>query len=61
MRGRAGKSVKKSGVLLHVTSLPNDEGIGTLGPEAHEFVDLLARSGQAVWQVLPVHPIIVPA
>jgi 4-alpha-glucanotransferase len=51
--------VKKSGVLLHITSLSNDEGIGTLGPEAHEFVDLLARSGQAVWQVLPVHPTII--
>jgi 4-alpha-glucanotransferase len=51
--------VKKSGVLLHISSLPNDEGIGTLGPEAHEFVDLLARSGQAVWQVLPVHPTII--
>jgi len=51
--------MRKSGVLLHVTSLPNDEGIGTLGPEAHEFVDLLARSGQRVWQILPIHPTII--
>ncbi len=51
--------MRKSGVLLHISSLPNEEGIGTLGPEAHEFVDLLARSGQAVWQMLPVHPTII--
>lgn len=47
---------RRSGVLLHVTSLPNDYGIGTLGREAYEFVDFLVDSGQSLWQILPLGP-----
>ncbi len=47
---------RRSGVLLHPTSLPGRTGIGDLGPGAHAFVDFLQRSGQTVWQVLPVVP-----
>jgi 4-alpha-glucanotransferase len=50
MRGR------KSGVLLHVSSLPSDFGIGDLGPACFDFLDFLAGSGQRVWQVLPLTP-----
>lgn len=45
-----------SGVLCHVSSLPNAEGIGTLGQEAFDFIDQLARTGQRVWQILPLNP-----
>jgi len=48
---------RSSGVLLHVTSLPGDFGIGDLGPEAYKFVDFLAASGQKVWEILPLTPI----
>jgi 4-alpha-glucanotransferase len=47
---------RASGILLHLTSLPGRFGIGELGPEAFEFIDFLARSGQAYWQVLPLNP-----
>ncbi|NKB23379.1 MAG: 4-alpha-glucanotransferase [Kiritimatiellae bacterium] len=50
------KTVRKSGILLHITSLPGPYGIGELGPEAKKFVDILADMGQQVWQVLPVGP-----
>jgi 4-alpha-glucanotransferase len=43
---------RAAGVQLHVTSLPS----GTLGPEAHAFVDWLATAGQSFWQVLPLGP-----
>lgn len=43
---------RASGVLLHVTSLPE----GSLGPGAHRFVDRLAEAGQSWWQTLPVGP-----
>ena len=36
---------RRSGVLLHVTSLPNRYGLGDFGPQAHEFVDFLAAAG----------------
>ncbi|MCB0968227.1 MAG: 4-alpha-glucanotransferase [Ilumatobacter sp.] len=42
------------GVLLHPTSLPGPEPIGTLGPEAHRFVDWLATTGASIWQILPL-------
>ncbi|MDW8032459.1 MAG: 4-alpha-glucanotransferase [Aquificaceae bacterium] len=45
-----------AGVLLHISSLPSDYGIGDLGPSAYRFVDFLAGSGQSLWQVLPLNP-----
>lgn len=48
---------KRSGILLHVSSLPNKYGIGTFGKEAYEFVDFLKQSGQRVWQILPLNPV----
>ena len=47
---------RKSGVLLHPTSLPGPHGIGDLGPQAYRFVDCLAQNGQSLWQVLPLGP-----
>ncbi|PSN11396.1 4-alpha-glucanotransferase [filamentous cyanobacterium CCT1] len=47
---------RASGVLLHPTSLPGRFGIGDLGQAAYAFVDFLARSGQTLWQVLPLGP-----
>jgi len=44
---------RDSGVLLHLTSLPDGEGIGDLGPAAFTFVDWLVEAGQSWWQVLP--------
>jgi 4-alpha-glucanotransferase len=43
---------RSAGVQLHLTSLPS----GTLGEDAHAFVDWLADAGQTWWQVLPLGP-----
>ena len=48
--------MRQSGILLHISSLPGPEGIGTLGKEARAFADFLAASGVAIWQVLPISP-----
>ena len=45
---------RRSGILLHPTSLPGPHGSGDLGSEAHAFVDWLAEAGQSLWQVLPL-------
>ena len=45
---------RASGVLLHMTSLPGDYGIGTLGRAAFSFCDQLASMGFSHWQVLPL-------
>jgi 4-alpha-glucanotransferase len=47
---------RRSGVLLHPTSIPTRFGIGDLGPEAIRFLDWLADAGQRYWQVLPLGP-----
>ncbi len=46
--------MRSSGILLHPTSLPSPYGIGDLGKEAHNFVDFLEKSGQHIWQILPL-------
>lgn len=47
---------RSSGILLHITSLPGKEGIGTLGLQARSFIDFLHSTGQSVWQILPTGP-----
>ena len=42
---------RKSGVLLHPTSLPSAFGVGDLGQAAYTFIDKLAEAGQTLWQV----------
>lgn len=47
---------RRSGVLLHPTSLPGSGTQGHLGAEAFRFVDFLADCGFSVWQTLPLNP-----
>jgi 4-alpha-glucanotransferase len=47
---------RSCGVLLHPTSLPGADGIGSLGDDARRFVDLLAAMGMKFWQMLPLTP-----
>ena len=47
---------RSAGVLMHVSSLPSNYGIGTFGKEAYAFVDFLKEAGQTYWQMLPLHP-----
>ncbi len=48
---------RASGILMAITSLPSDHGIGTIGKEAYKFADFLKAAGQTYWQILPVGPI----
>ncbi len=48
--------MRKSGILLHPTSLPGEWGMGDLGRWAYRFADFLADSGQRLWQILPLGP-----
>ncbi|MGN1234656.1 MAG: 4-alpha-glucanotransferase [Christensenellaceae bacterium] len=47
---------RKGGILMPISSLPSQEGIGTMGREAYRFIDFLKRSGMKIWQVLPLVP-----
>jgi 4-alpha-glucanotransferase len=46
--------LRRSGILLHPTSLPGPHGSGDLGPAAFHFIDWLAAGEQTLWQILPL-------
>ena len=48
--------MRKSGILLPVSSLPSKYGIGCFSKEAYKFIDRLKEAGQAYWQILPLGP-----
>ncbi len=48
--------MRKSGILLAISSIPSKYGIGTFSKEAYEFVDFLEKAGQKLWQILPLGP-----
>ena len=48
--------MRRSGILMHITSLPGPWGVGTMGKQAFAFVDFLKAAGQQCWQVLPLTP-----
>jgi 4-alpha-glucanotransferase len=43
---------RRTGVLLHITSLPS----GNLGSDAYRFIDFLQEAGVSIWQMLPLGP-----
>jgi 4-alpha-glucanotransferase len=49
-------SSRSAGVLLHPTSLPGNQGVGTLDGAAIRFLDFLKASGMSWWQVCPLGP-----
>lgn len=48
---------RNNGVLLHVSSLPSEFGIGDMGEEAYHFIDDLNRYEIKIWQILPLGPV----
>lgn len=48
--------MRRSGILMPISSLPGAYGIGTFSKEAYAFVDFLKESGQKLWQILPLGP-----
>lgn len=48
--------MRKSGILLHPTSLLGTAGIGSIGAPARSFLEFLLRAGQKIWQMLPLVP-----
>ena len=47
---------RSAGILLAISSLPSNYGIGTFGKAAYDFADFLEAAGQKFWQMLPLGP-----
>ncbi|HOR21226.1 MAG: 4-alpha-glucanotransferase [Ruminococcus sp.] len=48
--------MRKSCILMHISSLPSKYGIGKMGRQAFSFVDFLKEAGVKCWQILPLSP-----
>ncbi|HRR75918.1 MAG TPA: 4-alpha-glucanotransferase [Ruminococcus sp.] len=48
--------MRKSCILMHISSLPSEYGIGKMGKHAFEFVDFLKKADVRCWQILPLSP-----
>lgn len=46
-----------SGIVLHPSSLPGPQPMGSFGAEAYHWVDWLKSAGFGVWQILPLCPV----
>lgn len=47
---------RAAGILMPISSLPSEYGIGCFSKSAYEFVDWLKDAGQSYWQILPLGP-----
>lgn len=45
-----------AGVLLHISSMPSQYGVGVFDENARHFIDKIADMGFTYWQVLPFNP-----
>lgn len=48
--------MRTAGILMPVSSLDSQFGIGCFSKEAFRFVDFLEEAGQSFWQILPIGP-----
>lgn len=45
---------RRSGVIMHVSSIQSPHGIGDFGRGTYDFIDFLAKAKQKIWQILPL-------
>lgn len=48
---------RSAGILLAISSLPGNQGIGDFGKYAYNWIDALQENGIKLWQILPLHPL----
>lgn len=48
--------MRRSGILMPVSSISGGYGIGSFSKESYEFVDFLKKANQKIWQILPLGP-----
>lgn len=46
-----------AGVLLHISSMPSEYGVGVFDSNVKNFIDTIADMGFTYWQVLPFNPL----
>ena len=49
--------MSRNGILLPVSSLPSNYGVGDFGPNAKQFILWLEERNFSYWQILPINPL----
>ncbi|MFV0344107.1 MAG: 4-alpha-glucanotransferase [Anaerocolumna sp.] len=49
--------MREAGILLPLSSLPSNHGVGDMGNYSFELIDLLKSGGFHIWQILPLNPL----
>ena len=49
--------MRKAGLLMPVSALPSDYGVGDFGKGSREFIDIMKECGLHIWQILPLNPL----
>lgn len=48
---------RKTGILLPISALPSNQGIGDFGKHTYRLIDALAKIHVHIWQILPLNPL----
>lgn len=48
--------MKQTGILLPITSLPCEMGVGDFGTKVYEWLNVLSKNHITIWQILPLNP-----
>lgn len=48
---------RKTGILLPISSLPSNQGIGDFGKHTYRLIDAIAKQHIRIWQILPLNPL----
>ena len=48
--------MRESGILMPVSALPSNTGVGELGADTFRFIKNLKDTGVKIWQILPLNP-----
>lgn len=49
--------MKSNGILMAISSLPSEYGIGDFGSNSKKFVSYIKKAGIKFWQLLPINPL----
>lgn len=58
LQSQTNNNERSAGILLPLFSLPSPYGIGDMGKQALDFISFLSKSGQRLWQILPLNPVL---
>jgi 4-alpha-glucanotransferase len=47
---------RSAGIMMHISCLPSEQGIGCFNKMALRFIDFLTKSGMDYWQICPLSP-----